>query len=319
MAKRRRGRPVHGWLIIDKPKGITSNAVVGRLKALTGAAKVGHAGTLDPLATGVLPLALGEATKTVAYVMEGQKAYRFTLRWGEARATDDAEGEVTATSPVRPDRAAVEAVLADFTGDIMQVPPAYSAVKVGGRRAYALARADRPPDLPARPGWVAEITLVEMTDQDHAVFEVICGKGVYMRSLARDIARALGTVGHIADLRRLAVGPFLEAHAIPLAKLEALGHSPAVLEHLLPVETALDDIPALALTAAEVVRIRSGQPVAVLRAEDRRTIERLEDGALLCAMAAGKLVALTRLDGRQIHPFRVINQSDGANLDVDHC
>ncbi len=319
MARRRRGRPIDGWLVVDKPIGVTSSAVVARLKAITGAAKVGHAGTLDPLATGVLPLAFGEATKTVAYAMERRKAYRFTLRWGEGRDTDDAEGRVTATSPVRPNEQAIVQVLPEFTGTIMQVPPAYSAIKVGGKRAYALARAEAPPELAPRPARIDALRLVEFPDEDHAVFEVLSGKGVYMRALARDIAAALGTVGYVGALRRLSVGPFSEAQAIPLEKLEALGHSAAALEHLLPVETALDDIPALALTESEVIRIRSGQPVAVLRTEDRRTIESLDEGAILCAMAAGKLVALTRLEGLQIQPVRVINQVDGDMIDVDHC
>jgi len=318
MGRRRKGRPVHGWLVVDKPGGITSNDVVTRLRRLTGAAKVGHAGTLDPLATGILPLAFGEATKTVAHVMEGLKVYRFTVRWGEARNTDDADGEVTATSAVRPGRAEIEAVLPRFSGEIMQVPPVFSAVKVAGRRAYALARADEPPELKARSGWVEEIRLLRIVDRDHAEFEVVSGKGVYMRSLARDLAAALGTVGHIAKLRRLAVGPFREEDAIPLEKLDALGHSSAAFERLLPVETALDDIPALALTESEAARIRRGQPVAVLRTKDRETITSLDDGSMLCAMAGGKLIALTRLEGRQIHPVRLINQIVGDIADVDH-
>ena len=318
MGRRRKGRRVDGWLIVDKPSGITSNAVVTRLRRCTGAAKVGHAGTLDPLATGVLPLAFGEATKTIAHVMDSTKVYRFTVRWGEARDTDDAEGAVTAASDVRPVTAAIAAALPHLEGEIMQVPPAYSAIKVDGKRAYALARADRPPKLAPRPGRVMRFTLIRERDPDHAEFEVVAGKGVYMRALARDLALALGTVGHITVLRRLSVGRFREGDAIPLEFFESVGHSAPALEHLLPVETALDDIPALALTESEVVRIRHGQPVAVLRSEDFRTIESLDDGAVICAMAAGKLVALTRLSGRQIHPVRVINPPNGEHTDVDY-
>ena len=308
MARRRKGDPVHGWMAIDKPSGVSSAGAVAIAKRATNAAKIGHGGTLDPLATGVLPLAFGEATKTVSYVMDGAKRYRVTVRWGEARNTDDAEGEVIETSGVRPSRAEIEAVLPAFTGVIEQVPPAYSAIKVGGERAYKLARADKDVVLAARPARIDSLALIEMPDDDHAVFEVGSGKGVYMRSLARDIGAALGTCAYVAGLRRTACGPFDETHAIPLEKLESVRHSPAALEHLLPVETVLDDIPALALTDSEVLRIKRGQPVPVLRTADRKLIEPLEDGATLCAMAGGRLVAFTRLDGRQIRPVRVINQ-----------
>lgn len=299
---------MHGWLAIDKQKGVSSAAAVAIAKRVLNAAKAGHGGTLDPLATGVLPLAFGEATKTVSYVMDGRKTYRVTVRWGEARNTDDAEGEVTETSDARPDRAAIEAMLPKFTGTIEQVPPAYSAIKVGGQRAYKLARADQDVELAARPAQIDSLTLIDMPDADHAVIEVNSGKGVYMRSLARDLGRALDTCAYVADLRRTACGPFDENDTIKLEKLESLGHIPAALAHLLPVETVLDDIPALALTDSEVLRIQRGQPVPVLRTADQNTIAPLDDGATVCAMAGGKLVALTRLEGRQIHPVRVLNQ-----------
>jgi tRNA pseudouridine55 synthase len=319
MVRRRKGRPVHGWIVIDKAKGDTATRTVGAVRRLFQAQKAGHAGTLDPIATGVLPVALGEATKTVPFVMDTSKAYAFTVRWGEARDTDDAEGRVTATSDVRPDAAAIEAALPGFVGTIEQRPPAYSAIKVGGRRAYDLARADAPPDLPARPVVVDRLTLTAIVDADHAAFALDCGKGVYVRSLARDLAHALGTVGHVAELRRTRVGPFAEDRAISLAKLALFGHSPAtcgpggdagpdvLMEYLLPIEAALDDIPALSLTDNEAGRLRNGQPVPVLRTANRELIGNLTDGATLWASAGGLPVAIVRLEGRQVHPVRVFN------------
>ncbi len=260
--RKRRGRPLDGWLIIDKPPGLTSTDVVNRVKRSFQAQKAGHGGTLDPLATGVLPIAFGHATKTVPYVMDGTKLYRFTLRLGEARDTDDADGQVVATSPARPTDAALLAALPRFIGDIMQVPPAYSAIKVAGERAYDMAREGRAPELPPRPARVDRFELVERPDAEHAVFEVQSGKGVYMRSLARDLAQACGTLGHIAALRRLRVGPFTEAHSISLDKCwTGADMSPASPDLLLPVATALADIPALALTEAEAFGLSNGQAI----------------------------------------------------------
>ncbi len=220
MSRRKpRGRPLDGWLIIDKPPGLTSTDVVNRVRRAFDAQKAGHGGTLDPLATGVLPIAFGAATKTVPYVMDGTKLYRFTLRFGEARDTDDADGQVTGTTDVRPTDAQIEAALPAFRGEIMQIPPAYSAVKIAGERAYDMAREGRAPVLEPRPARVDRFALIARPDPDHAVFEVASGKGVYMRSLARDLARACGSLGHVAALRRLRVGPFTEAQAIPLARL----------------------------------------------------------------------------------------------------
>jgi len=309
MARKRRGRPIHGWVSIDKPAGMTSAQVVARVRALVDAAKAGHGGTLDPLATGVLPIALGEATKTVGWVMDGPKAYRFTVRWGEARATDDSEGAVTETSAVRPTDDAIRAVLPRFTGDIEQTPPAYSAIKLDGRRAYELARADQVVNIPSRVVRIDEIRLVATPDEDHAVFEVRCGKGTYMRSLARDIARALGTVGHIVQLRRTAVGRFEESQSISLDKLASLMHSAPPSAYLLAVETALDDIPALALNAAQADHLRHGRPVRVQGPEGHRFVEvgDLADGDVLCAMAEGRPVALARLEHGEIRPMRVLN------------
>ncbi len=256
----------------------------------------------------MLPIALGEATKTVSYVLDGAKTYRFTVRWGEARATDDADGEVTATSEVRPDADDIRRTLPRFLGEIEQVPPAFSAVKIGGRRAYyELARAEEAVELKPRRVRVDAIELVEVPDRDHATFEARCGKGTYMRSLARDLARALGTYGHIASLRRIAVGPFTEHDAIPLDSLEGLMHSGAFAERLLPVETALDDIPALALAEAEAHLLRSGQAVPLFRASDRDRIGRVATGETVCATSGGKPVALARLEHGRLRPVRVFN------------
>ncbi len=307
MGRKRRGKPIHGWLIIDKPAGISSNGVVSRVRRITGAEKVGHGGTLDPLATGVLPMALGEATKTVSYVMDGTKRYRFTVRWGEQRNTDDGEGDITATSDVRPSEKQIKAVLETFTGDIEQVPPAFSAIKVEGKRAYELARADKAPNLQPRTIHIEDLTLIGMPDADRAEFEVVSGKGAYMRSLARDMALALGTVGHISQLRRTAVGPFNENQAISLDKLESVGHIAALSEHLLPVETVLDDIPALALTEAEARKLSLGQAIPILPVAKRSPLKNISQGDVVRAMAEDRLVALAKIKGGEIRPFRVLN------------
>jgi len=307
MARRRKGRPVNGWVVLDKPLGMTSTQAVAAVRRLLDAAKAGHGGTLDPLATGILPIALGEATKTVSYVMGGRKIYRFTVRWGEARSTDDAEGPVTAVSDRRPSRAEIETVLPGFQGEISQTPPAFSAIKVEGERAYDLARAGEAVDLAPRLVWIERLTLLRQLDADHAEFEAVTGKGVYMRSLARDLALALGTVGHVSALRRIAVGPFTESQAISLESLKALGHIPAASGQLLPVEAALDDIPALPLTDAEALRLRSGQSVGLLRASDRERLGAIRSGDLVCAMAGGKPVALARWEAGDLRPVRVLN------------
>jgi tRNA pseudouridine55 synthase len=307
MARRKKGQKVDGWVILDKPAGITSTAAVAAVKRLFDAQKAGHGGTLDPLATGILPIALGEATKTVPFVMDGEKLYRFTLKFGEARATDDAEGEVTARSDRIPSDAEIVAALPGFRGEIEQVPPDYSAIKIAGERAYDLARDGQEFELQSRKVQIHDLQLVERPTADAAVFEVRCGKGTYMRALARDLARVLGTVGHVAALRRLAVGPFTEAGAISLDPLKALGHSPAAFRHVLPIETALDDIPALALTATEAVRLRSGQPVGLLHRQDRDRIRGFAPGGMVCAMSEGRLVALTRFEAGELVPVRVMN------------
>ena len=300
MTRRKAGAKVDGWVILDKPVGIGSTPAVGKVRRLFNAQKAGHGGTLDPLASGVLPIALGEATKTVPFVMDGRKEYRFTLRFGEARSTDDAEGEVTATCDVRPTDGEILGVLARFLGEIEQTPPAFSALKIGGQRAYDLARAGEAVDLKPRRVLIGRLDLVARIDQDHADLVVTCGKGTYIRSLGRDLARALGTVGHLSALRRTAAGPFREEAAISLSKLEALGHIPALLGALAPVTTALDDIPALALTEAQADRLRQGQPVLLTR-------DAPPSGSLLRAEAGSKLVALVRSDGAALKPVRVFN------------
>ncbi|MGQ9366352.1 tRNA pseudouridine(55) synthase TruB [Azospirillum sp. ST 5-10] len=311
MARRRKGQPVHGWLVLDKPEGVTSTQALSRARRLLNAEKAGHGGTLDPIATGVLPIALGEATKTVSYAMDGAKTYRFTVRWGERRTTDDRQGEVIDTSPHRPDAAAVAAALPGFLGTIAQVPPQFCALKVDGERAYDIAREGDAVDLAPRAVRIDRFALLDTPDADHAVFEVDCGKGTYVRSLARDLAEALGTVGHVATLRRTRVGRFTLEGAISLDELAAMEQGAAVERLLLPIETALDDIPALALTEAEAHRLRHGQPVALLARPDRDRLMAVrgsagEDGAIL-ALCAGRPVALARVEGAEVRPVRVLN------------
>ena len=304
---RRRGQPINGWLIIDKPAGMTSAHVVARVRRMLNAAKIGHGGTLDPLATGVLPLALGEATKTVSYVMDGAKSYRFTARWGEARDSDDADGRITATSDKRPTREEIERALPAFVGEIAQVPPAYSAVKVDGERAYTLAREGTVVTLSPRPVRIDRFELVTILDSDHAVFEVGSGKGAYMRALVRDLAAALGTLGHVSELRRTRLGPFAETDAISLEKLDELRHSAPAAELVRPVETALDDIPALAMTEDEARRLQSGQGVSALKVARRIPLRNFGLGTVFCAFAEGKPVALARFEGGELRPIRVLN------------
>jgi tRNA pseudouridine55 synthase len=296
-AARQRGRSIDGWLILDKPQGITSANAVARVKRLLDAAKAGHGGTLDPLATGILPIALGTATKTVPYVMDGTKLYHFTLRFGEARDTDDAEGAVIATSDMRPSDAGIAAALPAFQGRIMQVPPIFSAVKVAGERAYDLARAGGVPELAARPAQIDRFEMIERSDADHAVFEVQSGKGVYMRALARDLSHALGTVGHISALRRLRVGPFSEANAITLDRLAEQDHSStASLDFICKVETALDDIPALALTETEATAFSHGNFISLVDLMGRIPDAADPSGGLVRVLAGRRVLALGRLN-----------------------
>ncbi|MFT8719572.1 tRNA pseudouridine(55) synthase TruB [Acetobacter sp.] len=301
----RKGRPLDGWLVIDKPTGVTSTAVVSILKRAFNAQKVGHGGTLDPLATGLLPIAMGAATKTVPYIMDGTKRYHFTLKLGEARDSDDADGNATAVSDVRPTDEQLQKAAADLTGDIMQVPPVFSALKVAGERAYDMARDGRPPDLPPRPARVDRFVLIDRPDADHAVFEVESGKGVYMRSLARDVALACGTVGHIAVLRRLRVGPFTEADAISLDKItESAEEGPASPELLRPVSTALADIPALALMPDEAALIRHGQALGLMDLMGR--IPETGPDDVVRMMDGEAVLGLGRLEEGWLKPVRLL-------------
>jgi tRNA pseudouridine55 synthase len=303
--RRPRGVALDGWLIVDKPAGIGSTDVVNVVKRAFQAQKAGHGGTLDPLATGVLPVAFGAATKTVPYVMDGTKSYRFTLRFGEARDTDDADGQVIGTSAARPADDAIRAALPAFVGDIMQIPPVFSAIKVGGERAYDLAREGQAVALAPRPARVDRFELIERPDANTAAFLVESGKGVYMRSLARDLARAVGTVGHIAALRRMRVGPFREEHAIPLDRIAGSGDTPPPSpDLLLPVATALADIPALALTTAEAARLSHGQPIPLVELMGRVPREADPAGGLARAMAGGRLIGLCRLEDGLFKPER---------------
>ena len=300
MARKKKGQDIHGWVILDKPFDMTSTQAVSVVRRIFNANKAGHAGTLDPLATGILPIALGEATKTVPFAMEGEKLYRFTVRWGDLTDTLDSEGKIVATSDVRPDRAAIEAVLPRFTGEIEQVPPSFSAIRVNGERAYDLAREGEMVELDARTIRIDALDLVDCPDDDHAVFEMRCGKGSYVRSMARDLAHALGTEGHVTALRRLVVGRFVEAESTTLDELREMAHKGAASEALLPVQTALDDIPALAMTEAQADRLRQGQPVLLTR-------DAPPSGALVRAEVGSRLVALVRSDGAALQPVRVFN------------
>jgi tRNA pseudouridine55 synthase len=308
MVRQKRGRKLDGWLILDKPSGITSTQAVNKVKRALDAQKAGHGGTLDPLATGILPIALGAATKTVPYVMDGTKLYHFTIKFGESRDTDDAEGAVTATSDARPSDAEINAQLPALRGSIMQIPPAFSAIKVEGERAYDLARAGAPPELPPRPAQVDRFELIGRPDADTAEFEVQSGKGVYMRALARDLARACGTVGHITVLRRLRVGPFLQNMAVSMDIMLDPAHTPATLAELLqPLETALDDIPALALTAVEAHALSQGQAISLVELMGRIPDDADPDEGLVRVLAAGRVFALARLSEGLLKPERLLN------------
>lgn len=306
MSRKRSGLPLHGWINLDKPEGLSSAAVVARVRRMTGAAKAGHGGTLDPLASGILPIALGEATKTVSYVMDGEKSYRFRIRWGEARTTDDREGEISDTCPSRPATEDIRAALATFTGLLSQTPPLFSAIKISGRRACDLARRGQDvPTLLPRDVMIYDLSLLDQPDRDHADFLVRCGKGTYIRSLARDLAQNLGTCGHVAALRRVACGPFHEETAISLERLDDLGHSAPNTSFLLPLETVLADIPALALSGKEVCCLRNGQPLAVsLLASPPPSVL---PGSPLVAMMEGRAAALVSVVDGMVRPMRVFN------------
>lgn len=302
MARRKKGNPVHGWLVLDKPFEMTSTRAVGILKRLYFAQKVGHAGTLDPLATGILPIAFGEATKTVPFAVDGEKAYRFTVRWGAETSTDDAEGEVIATGDGRPTVDDIEALLPQFTGEIMQVPPKFSAIKVDGERAYALARDGEDVVLDARPVVIDELRLVDVPDRDTAVFEARCGKGTYVRAIARDMGRALGCRGHVIALRRTRVGPFSEENSVGLDEIEDAAEAGEDLTTFLePVEMALGEVLEINVSPQDAADLAQGRSI-LIRGRDAPIL-----GGAAYAMSKGRIIALGEIEKGALHPTRVFN------------
>jgi tRNA pseudouridine55 synthase len=299
MARRRKGQDISGWLIVDKPAGLTSTAVVNKVRWAFDAKKAGHAGTLDPEATGVLAIALGEATKTVPYITDAMKAYSFTVRLGQATNTDDAEGEVIATSDSRPDDAQIKDALSVFLGDIMQVPPQFSAVKVDGERAYKRARDGEDMTLAARPLWIEELLLIDRPDPDHAIFEMTCGKGGYVRSIARDLGQALGCYGHVVSLRRIWSGPFDAQDGITLEQVDALAKTPELMTWLQPLEVGLSDLSTVTCPEDSVAKLRNGNPAPVISATA------LDYGAEAWAAHNGQAIAVGRYMGGNLHPSRV--------------
>ncbi len=308
MARRKKGDAISGWVNLDKPYDFGSTQAVGRVRRIFNAQKAGHAGTLDPLATGILPIALGEATKTVSFLMDADKAYRFTIEWGRTTASFDREGATTATSDVRPTPEQVAAVLPEFIGDILQVPPAFSAVKVDGERAYDLARAGETVELKAREISIYSARVIDAPDADHVEIAVECGKGTYVRAIVRDIAERLGACAHVSALRRTRVGPFDEDTAITLELLEDLGHKARCLEALLPVETALDDIPELAVTAEDAFKLKQGRPIVLVPRQVEALKARLSPGTrTVSAMEGGSIVALCEMRAGKLEPSRVFH------------
>ena len=307
MARRRKGDAVSGWICLDKPIDLGSTQAVGRVRRLFNAQKAGHAGTLDPLATGILPIALGEATKTVPFLMDADKAYRFTVAWGVETATFDREGAVTTTSDVRPSAGAIAEALNAFVGAISQVPPNYSAVKVDGARAYDLAREGVEMELHPRQVTIHDARLIRTPDLDHSVIEIECGKGTYVRALARDLAAALGAVAHVSELRRTRVGGFRAENAITLAKLEELCQEGSPLEVLLPVETALDDIPELAVTTEDAFRLTQGRSIVLLPRQVETLKARLGASRVVSAREGSRIVALCEMRAGRLNPTRVFH------------
>ena len=318
MGRRKKGEDISGWIVLDKPEDMTSTHAVSAVRRVFNAQKAGHSGTLDPLASGILPIALGEATKTVPWLMEAQKTYLFTIKWGASTDTQDREGKVIATSAVRPDEAAVREALKGFIGEIQQVPPQYSAVKVEGERAYDLARAGEEVELAPRQVVVYEAELVGTSEEDLAHFRIRSGKGFYIRALVRDLAAKLGAEGHVWRLRRTAVGPFTEANAVALDALEDLRHKGAASERLNPVETALADIPALAINGEDAFKLKQGRPIVLLPHVVEqlkpnfkpRTIAGQDASRAAVALFQGKAVALGDVRAGQFQPTRVFHISN---------
>ena len=301
MGRKRKGRDISGWLVVDKPAGPTSTAVVNKVRWALGAAKAGHAGTLDPEATGVLAVALGEATKTVPFITDALKAYVFDVKLGEATNTDDAEGEVIATSEARPTDEEIKEALLKFVGDIEQVPPKFSAVKVDGQRAYKLSRAGEDVTLEARPLYVDELTMVERTDADHVRLEMVCGKGGYVRSIARDLGEALGCKGHVLRLRRVWSGPFEAEKGLSYEQIEEMAKTPELESYIQPLEMGLEDLPEVKATAEGVAKLRNGNPGMVFASD-------AEYGDECWASLDGRAVAVGIYKAGELHPSRVFNQ-----------
>lgn len=305
MARKKKGDKIDGWIVLDKPAGMSSTQALGKVRWLLKAQKAGHGGTLDPLATGILPIALGEATKTISFCQNQLKVYTFDIIWGEMRDTDDAEGKVIATSDIRPATSAIHALLPQFMGEIEQVPPKFSAIKIDGERAYDLARAGEEVELASRIVYIETLELTASTDT-HASLRCLCGKGTYIRSLARDMAHELGTFGYVANLRRESVGPFTLDNAVTLEQLEA-----GIDDALLPLETSLDGILTIALQEREAARLRNGQSLQFIARPD---VDRLflsgfdlDIETMGLATCNGTPVALVEVKGVEIHPVRVLN------------
>ncbi len=302
MARTKKGRAISGWLVIDKPAGITSTTVVNRVKWAMNAQKAGHAGTLDPAATGVLAIALGEATKTVPYITDALKCYRFMVRFGASTTTDDAEGSIVETSDLRPSTDAIIAALAQFRGQITQVPPQFSAVKVDGERAYDLAREGEVMDLAARDLWVDSLDFIEQPDADHVLLEMVCGKGGYVRSIARDLGVALGGRAHVAWLRRIWSGPFSAEQGLSMADIDAMARTPELDARMLPLELGLADLPHVICTPEGAARLKNGNPGMVIGS--------LEYGTEAWGSLNGRAVAVGHYRGGELHPARVFNWTD---------
>jgi tRNA pseudouridine55 synthase len=300
MARTKKGRPLTGWLVVDKPAGLTSTAVVNKVKWALSAQKAGHTGTLDPDATGVLAVALGEATKTIPLIADALKCYHFCVTFGAETDTDDASGSVIATNPRRPTDAEIETALAAFRGEIQQVPPQYSAVKVDGERAYDLAREGEQMDLAPRALWVESLIVTGRPDADHVDLEMVCGKGGYVRSIARDLGQALGCLGHVAWLRRTWTGPFHADQAVTLEVIEAEAKTDALDARLLPLEVALKDLPEFPATLEGATRLRNGNPGQVIAHADWGT-----EG---WASRDGQAIAIGIYQGGELHPSRVFNR-----------
>ncbi len=311
MSRRRKGQAVHGWVALDKPLGLGSTPAVSRVRRLFEAQKAGHAGTLDPLATGLLPIALGEATKTVPFLMDADKAYLFTIAWGVSTDSLDAEGAQTARSDVRPTPEQVARALPAFVGPIRQIPPAFSAIRVNGERSYDLARAGEAVELQARPVVIHAARVSGAPDPDHVEIEIECGKGTYVRSLARDLAAALGAEGHVSALRRTRVGGFDEARGVSLAQLEELVYEGRGSEALLPVSTALDGIPAFAVTDEDAFRLRQGRAIVLLPRQVDALTPRLGEDRTVSAMTGDQVVALCEMRAGRLNPVRVLHPDAG--------